>query len=555
MLNNFDIWLFLAGLGIFLFGLHYIELALKNLAGRSFKKFLRKQTTNPIKGIIGGAGITAILQSSSVVSLMVMAFVGARILSMKSALGIIFGSNLGTTFTGWIVALLGFKFDIEGFALPLVAVGGLTVILFSNIEKVYNFGRFTFGFGLLFIGLNWMKGSIEYLALNFDVSVFSGINPYWYFFIGLILTAVVQSSSAIMVIALSALSVDAITIEAAATLVIGSNIGTTVTVIMGAIKGTPAKKQVAAGHVLFNTITAVVALIILYPLLWVIMEILGIKDSLMILVCFHSLFNLMGILLLLPFLEKFSKLLQARFTLKTSITQYISRVSPNIPTAAIEALRNEGIRFTEMVLRLNTSTLKVKSGSFTMGSVIRLFKSDNYSDKYNELKQVEGEIINYSLRVQNEQMTDEEVSKINTVVHAFRSSMQSAKYIKDITHNIREFEASSSDVKLGLFSNHQIRLNDLFVKLTAFIHKKKENTQFEELIELKGENFTIYNDFLQETYKLVKSHRLGEAEISTLLIVNREFYNSNKAIISALSDLILTPEESRDFERLPNLRN
>jgi len=145
-----------------------------------------------------------------------------------------------------------------------------------------------------------MKGSIEYLALNFDMSVFSGINPYWFFLVGLVLTAIVQSSSAIMVIALSALSVEAITIDAAAALVIGSNIGTTITVIMGAIKGTPAKKQVAAGHVLFNTITAIVALIILYPLLWTITEMIGLKDPLMILGWFHSLVNLMGILLLLP---------------------------------------------------------------------------------------------------------------------------------------------------------------------------------------------------------------------------------------------------------------
>ena len=119
MEKEFDYWMFLAGLGVFLFGMHSMENGLKQLAGRSFKKFLRKQTTNPFKGILGGAGITAILQSSSVVSLMMMAFVGARIISMRNALSVIFGSNLGTTITGWIVTLIGFKFNIEGIALPL----------------------------------------------------------------------------------------------------------------------------------------------------------------------------------------------------------------------------------------------------------------------------------------------------------------------------------------------------------------------------------------------------------------------------------------------------
>ena len=122
-----DLWRLAAGLGLFLFGMHQLETSLKLLTGRPFKKFLREHTAHPVKGVLAGAVSTAALQSSSVVSLIVLAFVGTGIISLASAIGIVFGSNLGTTATGWIVATVGFKLDIESLALPLVAIGGLTL--------------------------------------------------------------------------------------------------------------------------------------------------------------------------------------------------------------------------------------------------------------------------------------------------------------------------------------------------------------------------------------------------------------------------------------------
>ena len=141
-MTEFDTWKFLAGLGTFLVAMFFVEIALKNLAGRSFKKFLRLHTTNPIKGIMWGTVVTATLQSSSVVSLMVLAFVGAGIIELRNAISIIFGSNLGTTFTGWIVASLGFKLDIEGLALPLIAIGAIAFVSYNRREKLKEIARF-----------------------------------------------------------------------------------------------------------------------------------------------------------------------------------------------------------------------------------------------------------------------------------------------------------------------------------------------------------------------------------------------------------------------------
>ena len=129
MASEIDIWKLAAGLGLFLYGMHQLELALQKLAGRSFKRFLRRYTSRPIQGVLTGAISTAALQSSSVVGLIVLAFVGTGIIPLSGGIGMVFGSNLGTTATGWIVATLGFKLDIEAIALPLIALGGLGVAL------------------------------------------------------------------------------------------------------------------------------------------------------------------------------------------------------------------------------------------------------------------------------------------------------------------------------------------------------------------------------------------------------------------------------------------
>lgn len=243
MWEHFDLWKFLAGLGLFLFGMSQLENGVKELAGRGFKVFIKRHTKNKLKAILGGTLITALLQSSSVVSLMILAFVGAGVISMKSALGIILGSNLGTTFTGWLVATLGFKLDIEGFVMPFIAIGGLLVVLFPKRQQLFNIGLLTLGLAFLFLGLSFMKDSIEYLAENFDISLFTDYGLFVFFIVGFLFTALIQSSSATMVITLSALNVGIIDFYGAAALVIGANLGTTITVLLGALQGTVSKKK------------------------------------------------------------------------------------------------------------------------------------------------------------------------------------------------------------------------------------------------------------------------------------------------------------------------
>ena len=223
--------------------MHQMEAGLNEFSGKTFRRLLQKFTDTPIKGIISGTLVTALLQSSSLVTLMVLAFLGVGIIRFSHAAGVILGANLGTTVTAWLVYSLGFKVDIASFSLPLIGVGALLFILASRYFILKNLGSFLLGFGLLFFGIDLMKGSIESLAENFDFSLYADWGLAVFALIGLILTAIIQSSSATLVILLSAISSGILGLDQAAAATVGANIGTTVTVSLGALGGTPDKKK------------------------------------------------------------------------------------------------------------------------------------------------------------------------------------------------------------------------------------------------------------------------------------------------------------------------
>ena len=556
MAEPFDTWKFLAGLGIFLFGMYFVELSLKDLAGRSFKKFLRKHTTNPVKGILAGTLVTMLLQSSSVVSLMVLAFVGAGILQLRNAIGIIFGSNLGTTFTGWIVTALGFKVHIESFALPFIAVGGLSMMLLSNREKLLEIGRFLLGFGFLFLGLEFMKTSVGNLASTVDMGLFASWDPYWFFLVGFVLTAIIQSSSAAMVITLSALNAGVISLEAAAAMVIGNDLGTTITVILGAIKGAPSKKRVATSHFLFNLVTDLLALALLYPLLKIITQYVGVSDPLYTLVFFHSAFNLIGIALLLPFIGLFARFLESRFTNGTEqVSRFIGTVPPNVAEAAVEALNKDIRRLIDKVFLLNITALRINPGLFTFPDDVKdLPRGNRYRNDYASVKQMEGELVEYYLYIQNEKLENSESELLNRSIHAVRNAVISAKGVKDIMHNIRDFASSSNDAKRGLYLYSKGLLNEFYLSLHQIFHSPNAASYFEQLAGMLSENQMIYERFLKEIYRQIQGRLLDDEEISTLLNVNREIFNANRALILAIKDLLLQPREAADFNNIPEMR-
>jgi len=548
---SFDIWEFLAGLGIFLLGMIMIERALSILAGRPFKKMLRKFTNRPVKAILSGTVVTAILQSSSVVSLMVLALVGSGIIELSNAIGVVLGSNLGTTFTGWIVAFFGFQIDIESFALPFIAGGVFIMVFFTGKEKIYNIGNLAGGFGFLFLGLEYMKSSIALLGQNFDLTPYVDFSPYLLFFVGFVLAAIVQSSSAVMVIALSALNAGMIPLAAAAAMVIGSDLGTTITVIFGSIKGTADKKRVALGQFVFNFIVDVLALIFLYPLLRLITEGFGFSNPLLSLVAFHSCFNLLGIILFLPFLKLFARLLKNRFKKEsTMIGRFIVNTPTGLPEIAIESLQKEVRHLIERVFALHISILNINPHIFALGNGIGFenYYDEAITDQYLKIKELEGELVEFYVNIQNEQLERTDSVRLKQLILAIRYVMTSAKSVKDIHHNIKDYHRSINDHLIGLFGRLKIQQESFYLDLFKLYQSSISIGYFEGLADLKQTSRTNYNKLLDAAYSKIAEQQLSEVEISTIFNVNREFYNSNKMLILAIKEVLLPEAKAIDFD-------
>ncbi len=267
-----QIFTLLGALGMFLYGMNLMSAGLQKAAGDKLRGFLSAMTSNPFKRVLTGVGITAVIQSSSATTVMVVSFVNAGLLTLVQAIGVIMGANIGTTITAWLVAWLGFKADISILAVPLMLLG----FLFSNSKKNQrkNIGELIVGFSLLFLGLSFMKNSVPDLQQTPEVLEFVkqwSSFGFWSVLIflgfGTILTLVLQSSSATMAITLIMLSMGWIPFPMACAMVLGENIGTTITANIAASVGNFSAKRAALSHTFFNVFGVIWALILFRPFL------------------------------------------------------------------------------------------------------------------------------------------------------------------------------------------------------------------------------------------------------------------------------------------------
>ena len=256
------------GLGLFLFGMTMMSESLQKVAGDKMRAILAGMTKNRVMGVLTGVAITSIIQSSSATTVMVVSFVNAGLLSLAESITVIMGANIGTTVTAWLVSLVGFQFSIADIAIPLI---GLSIpLLFSKRDKRKSIGQLMVGFALLFIGLEYLKNSVPDINSNPEVLAFlqhysnMGYGSVLLFvLVGTILTLIMQSSSATMAITLVMLNQGWIGFEVAAAMVLGENIGTTITANLAAIPANTNAKRAALSHTLFNVLGVIWMLIIL----------------------------------------------------------------------------------------------------------------------------------------------------------------------------------------------------------------------------------------------------------------------------------------------------
>jgi len=326
---------------------------LKLAAGRALEDLLDQWTSTPLRGLAAGILITTLVQSSSAVTVASIGFVNAGILSLRHAVWVIFGSNVGTTMNAWLVATLGFSLRIDAFALPFIGVGALLTLVMRGMRP-RALGQALAGFGVLFLGIDVLKDTFSSFGQGVDLQEFilPGLAGWALLVaIGIVLTVLMQASGAAIAIVITAAQGGLMSIEAACAMVIGTNIGTTSTAVLSALGATSNARRLAAAHVFFNLVTGTVALLML-PLL---IGLLGlIRDGFdqpatpaLMIALFHSAFNVLGVLLMVPAAPWLLRTLSTRFTSREeeiARAQHLDANTLSVPDLAVRAVRLELVR-------------------------------------------------------------------------------------------------------------------------------------------------------------------------------------------------------------------
>jgi phosphate:Na+ symporter len=383
-----------------------------------------------------------------------------------------------------------------------------------------------------------------------DLSRFNQYPVIVFFIVGIALTALIQSSSATIALTLSALYAGAVSLHVATAIILGSEIGTTIKLFIASARGIPAKKRVALGNFLYNIITVLLVLMFLWPVNYLITDVLSIKDNLLALVFFQSFVNLAGIIIFFPLLNPFGRFLDKRFTSEDE-SFFISKVSVSDSELALEALEKES-------RQLIFYTLDFVSSVFDTGVFIgpessrKNFLNKPILDQYDYVKRLHGEIHGFSIRLQNTSLNSKETERLHQLVSTVRNCMYGAKSVRDALQDIGQFRNSSKDVKYGFYLLNRnkirtfiIRTNDLFLR-----HQNSADS-FGIIRGMFGDIQQEYTKSLQDLYKEGMTQKLNELEISTFINFNREMFTAFKSFLFALKDFLLNPAEANYFDELP----
>lgn len=548
---TYEIWRVFAGIALFILGMKFLEDSLRLLTGRKAKLFLRSVTVHRPGAIAGGAIITGLVQSSSVVNLIVLGLVGAGTISMSNALAVILGTNVGTTLNTWIIATVGFKINIELLALPAISVAGILRAVLTQRNLLYNWLGCLLGLGFLFFGLDMMKKGMEYSIGALDLSAFVHYPSVIYLLIGLVLTSLTQSSAATVAIVLSALNAGAVEMLPATAMVLGSEVGTTLKLLVAALGKDASMKRVALGNLIFNTGTITLIFIFLKPLNYFITDVVSIGDPLMALAFFQTLINVVAVLIFTPGLNRLARFLESRYRNDKSQTLFIGGTPATDKGPAIDALERETVYFLKAVMSYCSGVFVTDDAPLFRKDIPAAFFEQGSAGQYIFIKKLHGDIYRYYVRLQNAVKTPEQTIMLERLIASVRNGMYAAKSIKDAEQDIAQLRNSGKDGKYGFYLQARKKAEALLAGLAHSFRPVPQKERLKMLADTFGSVRAGYSDTLNELYRNLPHDTLSELEISMIINFNREMYSAFKSLVMAIKDAVLTGEEAEYFDDLP----
>ena len=473
----FDFLRLIGSLALFLYGMKIMSEGLQKFAGDSLRRILTAMTTNRVTGMLTGVLITALIQSSSATTVMVVSFVNAGLLTLTQSIGVIMGANIGTTVTAWLISALGFKVDIAAFALPLLAFA--LPLFFSGKSSRKSIGEFVFGFAFLFMGLQSLKANAPDLGANPEMLAFvqnytdmGFFSIILFLFIGAILTMIVQASAATMAITLIMCANGWIDYHLGVALVLGENIGTTITANLAALTGNTQARRAALAHLVFNVFGVMWVLVLFYPFTNAVSWFVKVSDPAVAvsfkLAAFHTAFNISNTFIMIWFVSLIEKTVCTLIKPKVEDEEYRLRYITGgmLSTAELSILQahKEISLFAERTARMFNMVKELfyeKNEETFLKTYSRVEKYENISDR------MEIEIANYLTEVSEGRLSSESKEEIRIMLRAV-SEIES---IADSCNNLARSIKRRNEFKSEFTEEQNKHLDHMFELVSGALNR------------------------------------------------------------------------------------
>ncbi len=562
---NPDISTIFGGIALFLIGMEYMEGGFKAFSGGLLEKILENFTNTTSKAIGTGFFTTAIVQSSSLTSIIVISFLSAELISLTSAVGVVFGSNIGTTTTAWLVSVFGLKIKISVYAMPMIIVG-IFIPMFLKASSWKGIASILVGLGIIFLGIGYMKEGFETLKEGIDLaqyamSGYAGI--FVYVLVGTVATVVIQSSSATMAIIITALATGQIDYANALALTIGANLGTTVTAALASLKSNENGKRLAVAHFIFNSVTGFIAILFIYQLAELVdsvSTVVGIGDEnyTLKLALFHTIFNVIGVLVVSPFIGVLVKFLNTLFIPKKANKgkpKYLDETVLTLPSTALSAILMETKHLYDNSFDIITRGLNLKKknilSSMDLDDVINdLYSSSSIDidDFYNYwIKGLYGEIIDFSTKAQMN-MPPEYIEELYKLKLANRDIVEAIKGTKHLQKNLLKYTSSRNKYIKEQYNEIRKGLAELLRSINTIATTEEEDIIAVLLSKAKihAEKYDIINNGTLD--RLIRKGLITNQMATSLMNDSDYAYRISKNLIAMAEVLFI--EMDSDLKRL-----
>ncbi|MFB1033299.1 MAG: Na/Pi symporter, partial [Aliarcobacter cryaerophilus] len=526
----------------------------KQLSGGILEKLLEKFTSNTLYAILTGFLSTSVVQSSTIITLIVVSFLSAELLTLVQAVGIVFGSNVGSTTTAWIVSSLGVDVKISTYAFPMLVFG--VVLRFFKSNGVKGSGNVLLGLGFIFLGISYMKDGFDIMKNSIDLASYAMegyLGIIVYILIGILITVVIQSSAATLAIVITALNADSITYVNAIALAIGANVGTTLTTILASFASNENGKRVALIHFLFNLISATFITILIYQFIDLtdfIAPFLGVSDNNygMKLALFHTIFSVTGVILLTPaisLLVKLSEKLIQKKVSSASKPKYLNQSVLSNPDASLAALRKEIINLYENcqkamlhALNIHTTGLTRETLKVQLAKELTIIYTDIDVIYQKNLKALYSEIVKFSSFAQ-ENMFDFQHKKVDELKRAAVLLVEVLRDTRDIQKNVNFYLKSKNEYIKEEYNILRKELAEMLIDINTLSMLENDSDQLTQFELIKTE--LAHNDLAssEELDTLIREDKIKATMATSYMNDSATGYSIQKKLVKVANILFL----------------